>query len=61
MTKDTKRLYHFSNPTKVYKENMYARLSSENIKFLDWLSENNFLDDEMSYEPLDEMPEIAEF
>jgi hypothetical protein len=61
MTKDTKRVYHFSNPTKVYNEHMYARLSPENIKFLDWLAENDFFSNEMSYELLDEMPEIAEF
>lgn len=37
------------------------RLSKTNIDFLNWLDDNGFLCDDVEYDILEEIPNVAEF
>lgn len=44
-----------------YDRDKYMRLSKTNIDFLNWLNDNGFLGDNVEYEPIDTIPNVAEF
>ena len=60
MNNNEKKLYCFNN-FHYNVSDKYAKLSAENIKFLKWLDENDFLCSDLEYDEIDELPNIAEF
>ena len=58
---EEKILYRFCNPNGYDDSDKYAYLSPMNLKFLNWLSENGYIDDDIITEPIDKIPAIAEF
>jgi hypothetical protein len=58
---EEKILYRISNDSAYDTQDKFIRLSKTNIDFLNWLGENGFLDEDVSYNIVDELPKVIEF